>query len=678
MTSVLIPPVPHQIGKLDLPALEAFYNRNGEAHLLFACHAALPLGLTPELLYSLWNNFKVDGDGESLNIPWVATPDLLLSNLCEEVGAGLYEMDRQIRITLLNLLEQDTHFELKRIRELAAFLATYVQPQLKSENLDIRDFSQAQNWVAMAYLRPEKAAQELANALADIFHQQPDDLLRIASIVGALEKPLADYPDLLTYARGMAKYAQGEIEAAQKEFEKIQKSDNLFKLSSKGLPIPRSNRKQVEIKRQQNRENLPLRSQLLLSLAVGVLTSSTFWAIQTRLPNNTLLIEPVHSSKLESVIEAASPESISDALKSNEIEAVIVQPSDVTDQKPSPEKPFISENILDLRNTTKMEESIEQTLLSPEVSSDSDENISESTPDVSELTEIEDANNQTPLTEMESSPNLEDSTITETSLNPIPVSTVETVDTGIGSESDQENIVVFSEQDGEAINSQPLPEGLDSEATPSIATPFSGLQDIERLPSEAPTEPDSPAILPPLEDILEPDIITITNFSNPAVLSSNQEALNIERYEFIGNTVFSDSELETVTRPFTTPGSNRPITYNEVAEASAAITQLYLNNDYATSRALVPSQPFRSDSVATIQIIEGTVESIVIVGLEQLDENYVRRHIEPGLEPPLNIAQVLYQLQKLQQDPRIDSFQATLQSGEAGRSILLIRIKESN
>ena len=89
-------------GGINLPAVEAFCSHNGETHLQLACHAALPLGLTPELLYSIWANFQVDCYGNSLGIPWIATADLLLSNLCIEVGSGLYEMDRQVRHALLS------------------------------------------------------------------------------------------------------------------------------------------------------------------------------------------------------------------------------------------------------------------------------------------------------------------------------------------------------------------------------------------------------------------------------------------------------------------------------------------------------------------------------------------------------------------------------------------------
>lgn len=300
MTSIVTKSLELDCMSIKLPEVEAFFNRYGKAHLLFACHAALPLGLTPELLYSLWANFQVDCHGENLEIPWIATSDLLLSNFCEEVGNGLYEMEASVRQALLSLLEQNRHFGLKRIREVAAFLSIHVQSQLKSENLDIRDFSQAQKWLSMAYLQPESAAKELVTTLANAFQRKSDDLLRIASIVEALEKPLADYPDLLNYAQGMTKYAQGDIEAAQKEFDKIRKSENLYNFSSEGIPIPRGVKQQVELEQKQKRKRLSPASQIFSSLLFGTLTSGAFWILQNAKPTESVVDDLVPASKYES------------------------------------------------------------------------------------------------------------------------------------------------------------------------------------------------------------------------------------------------------------------------------------------------------------------------------------------------------------------------------------------
>ncbi|MCZ7669018.1 MAG: hypothetical protein M5U34_18420 [Chloroflexi bacterium] len=60
---------------------------------IWPIHAAFPVALTPDMLYQIWNNFRLDVRGNLLNIPWVAVADLLLSNLCDEVGHELYQID---------------------------------------------------------------------------------------------------------------------------------------------------------------------------------------------------------------------------------------------------------------------------------------------------------------------------------------------------------------------------------------------------------------------------------------------------------------------------------------------------------------------------------------------------------------------------------------------------------
>ena len=60
-----------------------FARRYGEGHTRLAMHAALPLGLTPDLLHLIRVNFAG-------HAPWIAEADLLLSPLCREVGGELY------------------------------------------------------------------------------------------------------------------------------------------------------------------------------------------------------------------------------------------------------------------------------------------------------------------------------------------------------------------------------------------------------------------------------------------------------------------------------------------------------------------------------------------------------------------------------------------------------------
>jgi len=195
---------PSAFDSLAKRRLETFEDRFGKAHLHLAYHAALPLALTPDLMYRLWANFQQDVHGELLNVPWVVVADLLLSSLCEEVGHELYEMNRDVRAALLDQLKHDVRFGQLRIWELSEFLLTYVQQQLGSPDADIRDRAKAQRWAAISYIQPHKAAKELSDALVTTYQHDKIDCLRIAAIVETLADPLAEFEPLLADARAKA------------------------------------------------------------------------------------------------------------------------------------------------------------------------------------------------------------------------------------------------------------------------------------------------------------------------------------------------------------------------------------------------------------------------------------------------------------------------------------------
>jgi len=103
------------------------FRASEETSYIFACQAAVPLLLTPDLLYQLWNNFKTYqysfDTKTTYKIPHFAVSDLLLSSLCREVGVGLYEMIKEIRADLLNQLVMNLGE--KRKNTIALFLKDY-------------------------------------------------------------------------------------------------------------------------------------------------------------------------------------------------------------------------------------------------------------------------------------------------------------------------------------------------------------------------------------------------------------------------------------------------------------------------------------------------------------------------------------------------------------------------
>ena len=95
--------------------LESFERRFGRAHVDLACHAAVPIALTPDLLYRIWYEFKQDVRGQRLNIPWEAVADVLISSFCRETGTEVFEMQAGVRRELLRRLEKDKRFGPKRV-----------------------------------------------------------------------------------------------------------------------------------------------------------------------------------------------------------------------------------------------------------------------------------------------------------------------------------------------------------------------------------------------------------------------------------------------------------------------------------------------------------------------------------------------------------------------------------
>ncbi|GAC1506774.1 MAG: hypothetical protein NVS2B12_21440 [Ktedonobacteraceae bacterium] len=192
--------------------IAAFRKRFKEPHYIFAQHAAFPLALTPDLLYRLWSSFQRNIADQRLGIPWVAVADLLLSPLCEEVDVAyeLYEIDVTVRDQLLNDLRANPHFGPQRIEELAYFLENYVHEQLKSSDPTLLDLAQSQRWTALAYIRPEQTAQELAETVKIHYNNSSLEQVRVASLLetlGKLAAPLArqqGFLSLLTYAQHQA------------------------------------------------------------------------------------------------------------------------------------------------------------------------------------------------------------------------------------------------------------------------------------------------------------------------------------------------------------------------------------------------------------------------------------------------------------------------------------------
>ena len=134
--------------------VDAFVARFGhEDYRQLVNYAALPLVLTPELVHYLRTQFLREA-----NVPWEAEVDLLLSDLCSQVGYELYTLDTQVRAYLLAQMKTDRHWQQRQV-EVAQVLITYVSylsrinPHRRQRELD------AQRLAAMTYLGDESCQQ---------------------------------------------------------------------------------------------------------------------------------------------------------------------------------------------------------------------------------------------------------------------------------------------------------------------------------------------------------------------------------------------------------------------------------------------------------------------------------------------------------------------------------------
>ena len=231
-------------------------------------------------------------------------------------------------------------------------------------------------------------------------------------------------------------------------------------------------------------------------------------------------------------------------------------------------------------------------------------------------------------------------------------------------------------QETELFNSdQKLEENIDPQ---KIDLGIDRTSQLAQLPNPIlPREPELPPPeppQPPAPSPLQPTRPTpVESEIRPGILGT----IKVDRFEFEGNTAFSDRELAEVTQQF----AGREITFAELIAAEAAVTQKYVAAGYINSGAVIPAnQTFpREGGVVKMRIVEGGLDEIEITGNRRLNSNYVRSRLERATRRPLNRSRLLEALQMLQLDPLIGNISAELQAGSRPEnSRLEVRVKEAD
>ncbi len=177
--------------------VERFVSRFESSYYLLACHAALPLVLTPELVNYIRIYFL-----KSEGVPWIAEADLLLSDLCRPVGYELYVMDEAVRAYLLHDLEQNEKFGQKRIKDIASLLLNYVKHLARTNPFFSKKELEVQRWGALLYLDTEQTVKEIARAISECVN--PAERARLLKITEEFKQQIEkseQFQDFLDYAQ---------------------------------------------------------------------------------------------------------------------------------------------------------------------------------------------------------------------------------------------------------------------------------------------------------------------------------------------------------------------------------------------------------------------------------------------------------------------------------------------
>jgi hemolysin activation/secretion protein len=149
-----------------------------------------------------------------------------------------------------------------------------------------------------------------------------------------------------------------------------------------------------------------------------------------------------------------------------------------------------------------------------------------------------------------------------------------------------------------------------------------------------------------------------------------RKRIKINKISVVGSTVFEAEDFQSIIKPV----EGKEISLAELKLLTDKITQLYLNEGYITSRAIVVSDSLTEKNIQ-IKIIGGTVEEIKVVGAKRLI-GYVRSRVKLGADTPLNTGKLEEQLRLLRIDPLIENIEAQIGAGSGiGQSTVIVRVE---
>lgn len=256
------------------------------------------------------------------------------------------------------------------------------------------------------------------------------------------------------------------------------------------------------------------------------------------------------------------------------------------------------------------------------------------------------------------------------------------------------------------VQAAELSHSSHTKLNPTVSVKQPGISFSQKMPAQlSQALPPPQQVLPPPQDVIQPPRPELPDVELPAdfdpilppsppsdglsqielpanILEQIPEAFAINSIVFDGNTAFSDQQLLDVLKGaieqdqlFTATGN-----VTDLLRIVTVINNHYEEAGYLTTGALLPIPPEDGfpDGQVTITVVEGRVIDIQVDGVQRLQTRYVRSRLSLGARTPLQQDRLVDALQLLQEDPLIESIQATLAAGsKLGTNILQVNVQEA-
>jgi hemolysin activation/secretion protein len=194
----------------------------------------------------------------------------------------------------------------------------------------------------------------------------------------------------------------------------------------------------------------------------------------------------------------------------------------------------------------------------------------------------------------------------------------------------------------------------------------------QNTPANELPEPESePTPLPEQTPVLPESLAPEPSEPEPTT-SDRGDQVMVNDIQVVGSSVFDDRDFD----PIVSAYEGRNLGLPELREVADAITNLYLERGYITSRAVLSEQTI-TQGVVQVRVIEGELETIQVEGTQRL-AGYVRDRINLANRKPLSQVALESQLQLLRSDPLLSQIEASLRAGTGeGQSQLIVRVVEA-